>query len=103
MATTVVTKSSIVLNGAVANGPSTTTGVKYTAPATGFAIVQIFVEQGGTAYELQVNGQRIFNDTMSTDTLFRGIYVAAGGTITVATNTGSANTTSISGAEYVNS
>jgi len=83
------------INAAVSNS-RTSTGTLYTAPATGFAIVNL-ATFGGGASTFTVDGRRVH---VGTESYVQGIYV--GPSQVLAVTIGGGETAQVSGVEFVN-
>lgn len=95
MATTVVTKGSIKVNGAV-SASTTSTGTLYTAPSSGYAIVNLYSSNSAT---VQVGSRTV--TTSGTGSGGFVCYIGPSQAISVSVNSSSA-TVSISGVEFAN-
>lgn len=87
--------TTIKVNGAIATSQTSgggATSVNYTAPATGYAIVQAYAS--GTAATVTVAGIAVGQGT--------GIYVGPGQQIVASASAGTSSVVSISGVSFVN-
>ena len=85
---------SMLVSAGVSNA-TTSTGTLYTAPASGYAILNLYV-QSGAVVGVEVGGNIVFDE----NTGFHGtIYVGPSQAVTVFSNIGTA-TVSISGVEF---
>lgn len=102
-ATLIGNNVTVKINGAVSNSASATSGATtlYTAPATGYAIVNLFCTAFGSSGTFTVGG-RVVHSFTGVSTVPIVVYVGPSQVVQI-TATGAANTGVISGVDFVNS
>jgi len=99
--------TTIKVNGAVGTNititSNTTSGVTYTAPSNGYAILQVAVSAGGTFQYQTILSNRPCHPPLSANAGYSNIYVGPSQTVQVITTGYSVSATiSYTGVEFVN-